>query len=218
MLTVTTLEFIRRIIFSAFLGALVGIEREKNNRPAGIRTYLLVTTGSCVAMIIGIYTAQGTNVDPTRIGAQVISGIGFLGAGTILKYGDNIVGLTTAAGLWVMACIGLAVGAGMYEISLITTVIIFLVLKYVPYIERRFFYRRVLFHVSIKIPDDDNPMEFITNLIKEHELEIKAIDVNMDKRKNKIITLSLLANSDVVKVEFLEKIQKIVSLESVKYS
>ncbi|HCC07487.1 MAG TPA: methyltransferase [Clostridiales bacterium] len=216
MIALTTWEFVRRIIFAILLGGLIGLEREKGNRPAGIRTYALVTTGSCLAMLIGIYTATGINVDPTRIGAQVISGIGFLGAGTIMRYGNNIVGLTTAAGLWVMACIGLAIGAGMYEIAIITTLLIFAILIYIPYIERLFFGKRILFHVSIQISEETNSMEIITQIIKDHDLDIKSIDINLDKRKNKIITLSLQANSEIVKIEFLEKIKDIVSIESVE--
>lgn len=119
-----------RITVAVVLGGIIGLERELKNRPAGFRTYMLVSIGACVAMIINQYVCQiyGTG-DPTRIGAQVVSGIGFLGAGTIIVTPHNhIKGLTTAAGLWAAACIGLAVGIGLYEVAFAATVAVYVVL------------------------------------------------------------------------------------------
>ena len=111
-------EIIFKLALAGILGGLIGLERESLNRPAGLRTYTLVTVGSALAMIVSLdmyfQYYQTVNADPGRIAAQVISGIGFLGAGTIMREGATVRGLTTAAGLWVVACIGLAVGAGLY--------------------------------------------------------------------------------------------------------
>ena len=119
-----------RMLLAVVLGGVIGIERGLKNRAAGFRTYMLVCLGSCVVMLTNQYVYQiyGTG-DPVRMGAQVISGIGFLGAGTIIVTSRNqIKGLTTAAGLWAAACIGLATGIGFHEIAIIGGVCILLVL------------------------------------------------------------------------------------------
>ena len=101
-----------RLLLAAFLGALVGLERELHDHPAGMRTHLLVSLGSAGFTVLSIAMAQGPGADPTRIAAQIVSGIGFLGAGAILKEGATIRGLTTAASLWSVAAVGMAAGAG----------------------------------------------------------------------------------------------------------
>ena len=117
-----------RIMTAMALGGIIGMERGIKNRPAGLRTYTLVCIGSCVVMLVNQYSYQATGTgDPVRMGAQVVSGIGFLGAGVIFKHGSTIRGLTTAAGLWATAGIGLAVGAGLYGLGIFTTVLLALV-------------------------------------------------------------------------------------------
>lgn len=121
-----------RITISMVVGGIIGVERGIKNRPAGIKTYVLVSLGACVVMMVNQYTYQvyGTG-DPVRMGAQVVSGIGFLGAGTIIVTTHNqIKGLTTAAGLWASACIGLATGIGLYEITLTAGAAVFIVLAF----------------------------------------------------------------------------------------
>lgn len=116
-----------RLLIAGILGGIVGFEREYANQPAGLRTHILVCIGSALVMITADYlhvyysATYSVSVDPARMGAQVISGIGFLGAGTILRNGNSVKGLTTAAGLWAVACIGLACGIGFYEGALIAT-------------------------------------------------------------------------------------------------
>lgn len=119
-----------RIATAVILGGMIGRERGMKNRPAGLRTYMLVCLGACVVMIINQYAFQVYNTgDPVRLGAQVVSGIGFLGAGTIIVTSHNqIKGLTTAAGLWAAACIGLAVGIGLYEAALTAGLAVYVVL------------------------------------------------------------------------------------------
>lgn len=111
------ISILARILLAMVLGGLIGLEREKNKRPAGFRTHILVCVGACMTALIGffVWNETGGNSDPMRISAQVISGIGFLGVGTILvKEHDHITGLTTAAGLWATATIGIACGCGFY--------------------------------------------------------------------------------------------------------
>lgn len=121
------ISVIFRILFAMFLGGIIGLEREKSKRPAGFRTHILVCVGAAMTALIGLFVWQelGNVTDPMRISAQVISGIGFLGVGTILvKEHDHITGLTTAAGLWTTAAIGIACGYGFYSAALVGTLVV----------------------------------------------------------------------------------------------
>ena len=123
----TELDLVGRLLLASVLGALIGIEREIHDHPAGIRTHLLVSLGSAlftVLSIVGFPSADGTATDPSRVAAQIVTGIGFLGAGAILKYGPTVRGLTTAASLWAAAGIGMAAGAGLPMLGLTATVIV----------------------------------------------------------------------------------------------
>lgn len=123
----TELDLVGRLLLAAVLGAAIGIEREIHDHPAGIRTHLLVALGSAlftVLSIVGFPSADGTATDPSRVAAQIVTGIGFLGAGAILKYGPTVRGLTTAASMWAAAGIGMAAGAGLPVLGLAATVIV----------------------------------------------------------------------------------------------
>src|ERR1700761_3105844 len=137
------LELIARLTLSAALGSVIGFERERLSWAAGLRTHMLVCVGSTLLMIVSAYgftEVLGENVvlDPSRVAAQVVSGIGFLGAGSILLRGEVVRGLTTAASLWSVAGIGLAVGGGMYTAAIGATVIILIILAGMKPLERRF--------------------------------------------------------------------------------
>lgn len=119
-----SLDICLRLLCAMLVGMVIGTEREYTNRPAGMRTHILVALGACAVMITGQllfaqYSAYGAAPDPARLGAQVITGVGFLGAGTILRDGAHVKGLTTAASLWTVACLGLAAGGGYYSVALI---------------------------------------------------------------------------------------------------
>lgn len=129
------MDIIIKLILASILGGLIGLERESTNRPAGFRTHILVTIGSALIMLVSIDMAKYGG-DPSRIAAQVISGIGFLGAGTILRTGNNIEGLTTAASLWVCAGIGLATGSEFYLGAIMTTIIVLFFLRNAKVFER----------------------------------------------------------------------------------
>lgn len=126
------LEMFFRIIFACFLGGLIGWERERHRNivSAGIRTYGAISLGACAFGIVGLYIAN-VDADASRMAAQVVTGIGFLGGGIIFRQGDYVTGLTTAATLWATAAVGLAVAFGMYLTSLLTAILIFLLL-YLP--------------------------------------------------------------------------------------
>lgn len=110
-----------RLLCAMLVGALVGMEREFTHRPAGLRTHILVALGACIASIVGqmLFAQYGESADPARLSAQVITGVGFLGAGTIMKEGANVKGLTTAASVWAVACLGIAAGFGYYALAMV---------------------------------------------------------------------------------------------------
>lgn len=114
---------ISQLILAAFLGSLLGLQREVERKAAGLRTYALVSVGSCLFTILSMTAFGGPAFDPSRVAAQVVVGIGFIGAGIIFQRGAHVEGLTTAAGLWVAAAIGMAVGAGAFALAVTTTII-----------------------------------------------------------------------------------------------
>lgn len=129
------LELAGRMAIGLVLGAVIGFERELHRQPAGFRTHSLVAVGSALFTIISAYGFAGPSVDPTRIAAQIVSGIGFIGAGTILQHRGSVRGLTTAASLWSVAAIGMAAGAGMLAIATVGTFLILVVLSVLDRIE-----------------------------------------------------------------------------------
>lgn len=123
------LEAALRLIYAAVLGGIIGFQRERYNKPAGLRTHILICLGSALFTVASIYGFSG-NVDPARVAAGVVTGIGFIGAGVIFRgmKGDKVVGITTAASVWITAAIGITAGVGMYLIAGVATLITFLVL------------------------------------------------------------------------------------------
>lgn len=138
---VNTVGSIYKLILSMLLGAVVGYERRRKGQTAGVRTFSLISMGATLAMLLSIYVPQEymglKNGDPGRIAAQVITGIGFLGAGAIIQMKGSVRGLTTAAGIWMMAIIGMAVGLGMYLLSIFASALILFILVQLERIEKR---------------------------------------------------------------------------------
>ena len=136
-------EIIMRLVLSVILSGLIGLERQIHRRTAGLRTHILVSLGSCLIMLTSLYIfdiyKNEVPLDPARIAAGVITGIGFLGAGAIIRDREGVKGLTTAASLWVVAGIGLATGCGFYKAALFTTVLALLTLFFLRYVERIMF-------------------------------------------------------------------------------
>jgi putative Mg2+ transporter-C (MgtC) family protein len=128
-----------QLIVAAFLSAIIGMERERKNRDAGLRTHMLVGVGACLFTSLSLHFGEG---DPGRVASQILPGIGFLGAGAILKAGRNIKGLTTAASIWTTAAIGMAVGIGAWFLAILATLVIWFTLSILRRIERRLVGRR----------------------------------------------------------------------------
>lgn len=141
-LALTPLEIALRLLCAMFIGAVIGTEREFTHRPAGMRTHMLVALGACTVMITSQalfyqYRVYGATPDPARLSAQVITGVGFLGAGTIMKEGPTIKGLTTAASVWAVACLGVAAGGGYYAVAISATVCIMVTLVLFEWLQRK---------------------------------------------------------------------------------
>jgi putative Mg2+ transporter-C (MgtC) family protein len=162
---VTEFEALFRIAVATLLGALLGFEREVTAKPAGLRTHMLVALGSALFMVGSILLTQDfstgvlVGVDPTRIGSTIVTGVGFLGAGMILRSGNRVLGLTTAAGIWVAAAIGMLVGSGYYIVSIFGTVLCLITLVGLRVVERRLVRRPEADVLTEDEPDDDEEDE-----------------------------------------------------------
>ena len=183
-----------RLTLAVVCGGLIGVNREHKRRPAGFRTYMMVCMGAALSMILGQYEdavlhtllagsleAVGKPSDVTRFGAQVINGIGFLGTGTILITEQREVkGLTTAAGLWATACMGLAIGAGFYEGVALSFVCIFLSIKVLPYMELFLLSRSRNMNLYVELASLERLRDFIA-LMKA--IDIQIFDVELDRKR-----------------------------------
>jgi len=132
----TQIELTVRLVVALLLGAAIGWERELQRMPAGFRTHALVSLGSAVFTVISAYAFTGPLADPTRIAAQIVSGVGFLGGGAILHYGGTVRGLTTAASLWAVAAVGMAAGAGLFFVATVSAVLVIVALEVFQRLER----------------------------------------------------------------------------------
>ena len=168
-----------RLLITIFFCGLIGVQRASRRHAAGLRTYVLVGVGATIVMMTNEYLIDlSYGVDGARLGAQVISGIGFLGAGTILVTSRNrIRGLTTAAGLWASACMGLAIGAGFFTLALFGGLIIALALIFFPKIEKFFEMHSTIYDLHIELESRPNLKELITYL-RENDVKVYALEHN----------------------------------------
>ncbi|MGE5416637.1 MAG: MgtC/SapB family protein [Acidobacteriota bacterium] len=216
------LEVVLKLALACILGGLIGLERESLNRPAGLRTYTLVCMGSTLAMIVSLemyYQYHSTvNADPGRIAAQVVSGIGFLGAGTIMREGATVRGLTTAAGLWVVACIGLAVGAGMYMPAITTTILVFFVLVYFFKIEYRFTGLREYKGFILVVEDRPGQVGKIGSTLGDMGVLIKNIHLSRSDDEEEGLEVEILAQlpSSMDPTVVLDELSKVDGVRSVE--
>ncbi len=175
-------QAIIKLILGFILAGIIGLERSSWSKPAGFRTHALVGISSVLIMLCGEYMSKIYDMDPSRIPAQLLSGIGFIGAGTILRDGFNVKGLTTAAGLLAVTCIGLSIGAGFYLGGIITTLIVYIVLSYSYKISDKLDHFEVL-ELDIKLKKEtegEETLAKIEEVLSKYQIEIKEI-----KRKNK---------------------------------
>ena len=183
-----------KIVLAALAGGIIGLEREKHGRPAGLRTHLLVAVGSCLMMVIseafflrygGLNgTTLAVRVDPGRVAAQIVSGIGFLGAGVIIKEGFSIRGLTTAASLWLVAGLGMAYGMGLFGPGTIATVVALFSLIFLKRLEPILNKDRYL-HLTVTASLDSNIYPQLEQLIEERRLHISDLAATTDLENGK---------------------------------
>jgi len=176
---IETYEIIIRLSCAALCGAIIGIERERKEWAAGMRTHMMVAVGAALYMIVSAYgfedilKHESVTLDPSRIAAQVVSGIGFLGAGMIIFLRHGVIrGLTTASGLWTVAAIGLAVGSGMFWAGLATTAIAITILWLLQPIEAMFFSKKVSKKLLIQIASSDDSSFVLNDILQNKQFEI----------------------------------------------
>lgn len=193
-------ELLLRLVISVVLGGIVGFERERKSRAAGLRTHVLVCLGSCLLMLLSMYGfaafAREFNVrlDPARLAAQVITGVGFLGAGTILFTGRAIIGLTTAASLWVVMAVGLATGAGFYLAAAATTVMSFLVLWGLSLFEKRFIRHLVEHEFTVVMEAEEGSGDRLREVLRESGVRLAGViieDRGADDREKREMVVRL---------------------------
>lgn len=165
----------------------MGWERESRRQNAGLRTHIIISVGSCLLMLISIYVPQTfstyPNVDPGRIAAQVVSGIGFLGAGAIFRLGGNTHGLTTAATIWAVAAVGLSVGVGMYAAAILVTLLLLFVLAILDKVGKRFFTGGTLKTLKVSFQSTKIETSKILSILEKHDITTKNINVVQSRNK-----------------------------------
>ena len=215
---VTLLAIVLRILAAVICGGAIGIERELKNRPAGLRTYMLVCVGSCLIMLTNQYIFQVTQSgDPMRLGAQVVSGIGFLGAGTIIVTRHNqIKGLTTAAGLWTSAGVGLALGVGFYEAAFVAGIFVFVILAIMQRWDDRMHTKTRVVEVYVELDATLSLGDFIRAL-RDMELEIQNVQMEKESAPE-VGTRGLLATLRSPKrCNHLVLIEQIKTIKGISY-
>lgn len=198
---------------------LIGLERESSRKWAGFRTHILVGVGSALVMMISLYgyaSPQTVPRDPFRLAAQVVSGIGFLGAGTILHQGANVRGLTTAATLWVVSAIGLATGAGMFVPALFASVLVFLILTYIYKMEKVFIFKRYR-KLTVQSVDKPGLIGQIGTILGDERVNIYNVEVLSLEAEEDVRIIELKMDLDVPR-NFIpgEILRKLADLEGVK--
>ncbi|PTQ98050.1 putative Mg2+ transporter-C (MgtC) family protein [Mucilaginibacter yixingensis] len=220
-----TTELLIRLSAAILLGAIVGFERQKHEWAAGLRTHMLVCLGAALIMIVsaygfaGVVGKPGYNLDPSRVAAQVVSGIGFLGAGTILFLRQEVVrGLTTAAGLWTVAAIGLACGGGLYLAAGFTTIAVWIILALIKPLETRFINKEKFKGFTIRLERKEVSLQHIEDALRENHVKYRQISVtpafeeDLDEMR---ISLEKNAFSNVDPMAMIETLRKLKGVREV---
>jgi len=190
------LEFLLRVILAAIFGAAIGYERKRRVKEAGVRTHLIVCLGAALMMIVSKYGFEdivnlaGFKVDPTRIASQIVSGIGFLGAGMIFVRKQTVNGLTTAAGIWTTAGIGMAIGSGLYFIGMISAVLLIL-LQTVLHKNADFFHIPMTESIELRVINRPDVLKDLQEIF--HERNIEIVNIKIEKIGERTIGVDILA-------------------------
>lgn len=214
IMSIQEIEILIKLVLIVILAGIVGFERESLNKPAGFRTHVLVGISAVLVMICGEYLYIETGMDPSRIPAQLLSGIGFLGAGTILRDGFNVKGLTTAASLLAITCIGLLIGEGAYIGGIIATAVVYAVLSYSYKLSTKLEHTDVL-DLNISASNPKEILEDITKFAKDSNLEIHRVKIVSD-RDNEYLRVIFKYNANLDKNEIISKIMQINKVKEVE--
>ena len=215
-------EIILRLGIAAVLGAVVGYERERHNQPAGLRTHMILVVGSALAMTLSINLAMQfrpdvPNGDPARLAAQVLSGIGFLGAGAILRFGTNVRGLTTATSLWSMAVVGLSVGAGYYLVALAATALLILALSVLDVVEKHLIHSTIIVPVQVVAGDEVDMLPILREIFKDYSMKVQSFSIQKDLAQDvSILELVVQAKENSRLEDLAEKIHQLPGVRSYK--
>ena len=217
------IDMMLRLLFAAILSGFIGYEREVHGRLAGFRTHILVGVGSALMMLTSMYIfdiyKNHAPVDPGRIAAQVVSGIGFLGAGTIIRFKASVRGLTTAASLWTVAGLGLAVGAGMYIPATFTTLLVLAALFFLNRVERGMIRKDWYKTLEIDTKAGASQLQEIRSLLSEYDVEIKDFDVKKSSSsEDLIIKISVKLLTNEYDNEIISKIRELDGVKKAGWS
>lgn len=189
------LDLLLRLVLAAILGGAVGLERELSGKPAGLRTNMLICVGAALLTELSILISQigapGGGADPGRIAAQVVSGIGFLGAGTILQARGHVTGLTTAATLWVVAAIGIAAGAAAYPEAVGATLLVLVALVLLNRVEDAVLRRGITRRYAVSVPADPADAERVSALFREHGLRVRTASLQREGDEEMRVTVEV---------------------------
>lgn len=209
-----------RLALSTLLSGLIGLEREARNQPAGFRTHIVLGVGSTLVMLVSIHMAQEpSGADPSRIAAQVVSGIGFLGAGAIIRIGTSIRGLTTATSLWTVAAIGLAVGSGYYVGAVFTTVLIIVTLSLFGKAERILLGSKALKVKKLTVLARNLPgiVKKVEGILEEHSISTSNLQIDRTLLDDRLEVRAIIrvpdgldlgdVTSDLTRIEGVMKVE-----------
>lgn len=215
---ITNRDIIMRLLIALIVGGLTGLERERSHQFAGFRTHILVSVGSCITSITSLslffqYNSY-SNIDPARLSAQVLSGVGFLGAGAILKTSNGIRGLTTAAGIWATACIGIAIGYGYYVLGISAWLFVMITLYILKNIDKMIFKKKqTVFNIKT---DNIEIISSIYEMFQKSQISVKNIEINSDTNNIKINLLTV-HDRRIVLNELIKELSKLKNIISIDY-
>lgn len=228
---INTWSVLLRLLLAMFFGGMIGLERGRKRRAAGMRTYMLVCMGAALTVLLSLYEYHmltsvwadlaaeiGTRTDVSRFGAQVINGIGFLAAGTIIVTGrQEVKGMTTAAGLWASACTGIAIGAGFYECVLLAFLLISLVIQVLPYVENCIVEKARNMNIYVEFESLDDIGEIISR-VKALDVHVYDVDIDhgrQEKFRNPSAVFSIRLNNRQMHTQVLAAISELETVRTI---
>lgn len=211
---------ILKLLMAMVIGGIVGYERENLSRPAGIRTHAIVCIGAALIQMVSLdfgLMSGALTYDPFRLGAQVISGIGFLGAGTIIKEGPSVKGLTTAASIWTVACIGLSIGSGLYFEAAIAALFLMIALRALKILENRLVKNKNAMVLEVLTANIGRNISRITCILDEKQVEVLAMSTDYLDREMVKIDFLMESKKGIPISEILAELSDIAGIKDVKY-